>query len=74
MRLHPPGSLPDTRDVRGANFCDLALKVDQEGRRVIVLSAIDNLNKGAAGQAVQNFNLMVGFPETLGLELVPFTP
>ena len=74
VRLHPPGSLPDTRDVRGANFCDLALKVDQEGRRVIVLSAIDNLNKGAAGQAVQNFNLMVGFPETLGLELVPFTP
>jgi N-acetyl-gamma-glutamyl-phosphate reductase len=74
VRLHPPGSLPDTRDVRGANFCDLALRVDREGRRVIVISAIDNLNKGAAGQAVQNFNLMVGFPETLGLEAVPFIP
>jgi N-acetyl-gamma-glutamyl-phosphate reductase len=74
VRLHPPGSLPDTRNVRGANFCDLALRVDEEGRRVIVLSAIDNLNKGAAGQAVQNFNLMVGFPETMGLETPPFVP
>jgi N-acetyl-gamma-glutamyl-phosphate reductase len=74
VRLHPPGSLPDTRDVRGANFCDLALRVDQSGRRVIVISAIDNLTKGAAGQAVQNFNLMMGFPETLGLETPPFLP
>jgi len=74
VRLHPPGSLPDTRDVRGANFCDLALRVDRDGRRVIVISAIDNLTKGAAGQAVQNFNLMVGFPETLGLETPPFLP
>jgi N-acetyl-gamma-glutamyl-phosphate reductase len=74
VRLHPPGSLPDTRDVRGANFCDLALRVDQESRRVIVFSAIDNLTKGAAGQAVQNFNLMVGFPETMGLDTVPFVP
>jgi N-acetyl-gamma-glutamyl-phosphate reductase len=74
VRLLPPGSLPDTRNVRGANFCDLALRVDEAGRRVIVLSAIDNLNKGAAGQAVQNFNLMVGFPETAGLDLVPLIP
>jgi N-acetyl-gamma-glutamyl-phosphate reductase len=74
VRLHPAGSLPDTRDVRGANFCDLALRVDRSGRRVIVISAIDNLTKGAAGQAVQNFNLMCGFPETLGLETAPFLP
>ncbi|HEX9884574.1 MAG TPA: N-acetyl-gamma-glutamyl-phosphate reductase [Desulfobaccales bacterium] len=74
VRLHPPGSLPDTRDVRGSNFCDLALRVDRQGRRVIVFSAIDNLNKGAAGQALQNFNLMVGFPETTGLEAVPVMP
>ncbi|MBM4294245.1 MAG: N-acetyl-gamma-glutamyl-phosphate reductase [Deltaproteobacteria bacterium] len=74
VRLHPPGSLPDTRNVRGANFCDLALRVDEGGRRVIVLSAIDNLAKGAASQAVQNFNLMVGFPETMGLETPPFLP
>jgi N-acetyl-gamma-glutamyl-phosphate reductase len=74
VRLQPPGALPDTRDVRGSNFCDLALRVDRQGRRVIVLSAIDNLTKGAAGQAVQNFNLMVGFPETTGLDVVPFVP
>ena len=74
VRLRPVGSLPDTRDVRGANFCDLALRVDRSGRRVIVISAIDNLTKGAAGQAVQNFNLMMGFPETLGLETPPFLP
>jgi N-acetyl-gamma-glutamyl-phosphate reductase len=48
--------------------------VARGGRRVIVISAIDNLTKGAAGQAVQNFNLMVGFPETLGLETAPFLP
>jgi N-acetyl-gamma-glutamyl-phosphate reductase len=74
VRLHPRGSLPDTRDVRGANFCDLALRLDRGGRRVIVISAIDNLTKGAAGQAVQNFNLMMGFPETMGLETPPFIP
>jgi N-acetyl-gamma-glutamyl-phosphate reductase len=74
VRLHPAKSLPDTRDVRGANFCDLALRVDRDSRRVIVLSAIDNLTKGAAGQAVQNFNLMAGFPETTGLETPPFVP
>jgi N-acetyl-gamma-glutamyl-phosphate reductase len=74
VRLHPAGRLPDTRDVRGANFCDLALRVDEGSRRVIVISAIDNLTKGAAGQAVHNFNLMAGFPETMGLEVVPFIP
>ncbi len=74
VRLHPAGRLPDTRDVRGSNFCDLALRVDPESRRVIVLSTIDNLTKGAAGQAVQNFNLMLGFPETMGLDVAPFIP
>jgi N-acetyl-gamma-glutamyl-phosphate reductase len=74
VRLHPPGRLPDTREVRGSNFCDLAIRVDRERHRVIVLAAIDNLTKGAAGQAVHNFNLMAGFPETLGLEVVPFLP
>lgn len=74
VRLLPAGAFPDTRNVRGANFCDLGLKVDAEGRRVIVISAIDNLTKGAAGQAVHNFNLMMGFPETTGLETPPFIP
>ena len=74
VRLQPPGDWPSTQQVRGANFCDLALKVDREARRVIVLSVIDNLTKGAAGQAVQNFNLMMGFPETMGLDVIPFVP
>jgi N-acetyl-gamma-glutamyl-phosphate reductase len=74
MRLHPPGSLPNTIQVRGSNFCDLGLRFDKERGRVIVISAIDNLTRGASGQAVANFNLMVGFPETTGLDLAPLAP
>ncbi len=74
IRLHPPGSLPNTIHVRGSNYCDLGLKVDGARGRVIVVSAIDNLARGAASQAVRNFNLMVGFPETTGLEAVPLFP
>jgi N-acetyl-gamma-glutamyl-phosphate reductase len=74
VRLNPPGSLPATGHVRGSNFCDIGFKVDRERRLIIVLSAIDNLARGASTQAVHNFNLMAGFPETLGLDLVPLTP
>lgn len=74
VRVQPPGIWPSTQQVRGSNYCDLGFKVDRERGRVIVLSAIDNLTKGAAGLAVHNFNLMVGFPETLGLDLVPLAP
>jgi N-acetyl-gamma-glutamyl-phosphate reductase len=74
VRLLPPGSWPSTQQVRGTNFCDLGFKVDQERGRVIVISAIDNLTRGASGLAVQNFNLMMGFPETLGLDLAPLAP
>jgi N-acetyl-gamma-glutamyl-phosphate reductase len=74
LRLHPPGSLPQTMQVRGSNFCDLGFRVDRERGRVIVLSAIDNLARGASSQAVHNFNLLAGFPETLGLEAAPLTP
>jgi N-acetyl-gamma-glutamyl-phosphate reductase len=74
VRVHPPGSLPNTADVVGSNYCDLAVKLDQERRRLIVISAIDNLTRGAAGQAVANFNLMHGFPESMGLEAAPFFP
>lgn len=63
--------LPDTRNVRGTNFCDIGLKVDAAGHRAIILSAIDNLVKGAAGQAVQNMNLMFGLQEKAGLWNVP---
>lgn len=60
-------SLPDTKNVTGTNFCDIAVRFDERAGRLILLSAEDNLVKGAAGQAVQNFNLMAGFPEIEGL-------
>ena len=68
VRVLPPGSLPSTAFVRGSNFCDIAPLVDQRTGRVIIVSAIDNLVKGASGQAVQNMNIVCGFPETMGLE------
>jgi N-acetyl-gamma-glutamyl-phosphate reductase len=74
IRLHPKGSLPNTIHVRGSNYCDLGIKVDAAKGRVIVVSAIDNLARGAASQAVHNFNLMAGFPETTGLKAVPLFP
>jgi N-acetyl-gamma-glutamyl-phosphate reductase len=63
----PPGSHPDTRSVRGANFCRIAVHRPQGGNTVVVLSVIDNLVKGAAGQAVQNMNIMFDLPETSAL-------
>ncbi|WP_298433134.1 N-acetyl-gamma-glutamyl-phosphate reductase [Geobacter sp.] len=74
VRVLPSGSYPSTAHVRGANFCDLGVTVDERTGRVIVVSAIDNLVKGAAGQAVQNMNIMCGFPEGLGLEGLPLFP
>ena len=70
----PAGSFPSTSHVRGSNFCDIGLTVDSRTGRVIVVSAIDNLVKGAAGQAIQNLNIMNGFPESLGLEGLPLFP
>lgn len=67
VRVLPPGSLPSTSFVRGSNFCDVAPLVDKRTGRIIVVSAIDNLMKGASGQAVQNMNIICGFPETTGL-------
>jgi N-acetyl-gamma-glutamyl-phosphate reductase len=69
----PAGSHPDTRSVRGTNFCRLALHRPGP-HRLVVLAVIDNLVKGAAGQAVQNMNIMFGFPETLGLEASALAP
>ncbi|MDF1614574.1 N-acetyl-gamma-glutamyl-phosphate reductase [Desulfurivibrio dismutans] len=74
VRVLPAGQLPATQYVRGSNYCDLALRVDRRNGRVIVLSAIDNLVKGAAGQAVQNMNLLCGLPEEQGLGIVPLFP
>jgi N-acetyl-gamma-glutamyl-phosphate reductase len=74
IRLCPPEILPNTAAVRGSNYCDLAVRIDRRAKRLIVVSAIDNLTRGASGQAVCNMNLMLGFPETQGLDTVPFLP
>ena len=65
---------PQTKWVEGSNFVDVNFKIDKRTNRVIMMGAIDNLVKGAAGQAVQNMNLMFGFEETEGLKLVPMFP
>ena len=70
----PAGSQPETRSVRGANQCRVAVHRPRGGRHLVVVSVIDNLVKGAAGQAVQNMNIRFGFDETLGLELVALQP
>lgn len=72
VRLRPAGSSADTLHVKGTNFCDMGVHVDSMANMVVMTSAIDNLVKGAAGQAVQNMNIMFGLDETLGLMAVPF--
>jgi len=70
----PAGIFPQTRTVRGANRCQLAVTVPQGRDTVVVMSTIDNLVKGASGQAVQNMNIMLGLPETMGLQQVGLLP
>src|SRR6202140_4936707 len=67
VRLYPLGDMPDIRGVANTNFCDIGVKLDPATGRAVVVSVIDNLVKGAAGQAVQNMNLALGFGETEGL-------
>ena len=74
VRMMPPGSHPDVRSVRGSNCCRLALHRQQGGRVITVLAVEDNLVKGAAGQAIQNMNVMAGFDETAGLEGLALVP
>lgn len=70
----PPGSHPETRSVRGSNLCRLAVHRPQQGDQVVILSVVDNLVKGAAGQAVHNLNLMFGLDETTGLRHIALMP
>ena len=70
----PANSHPDTRSVRAANVCRIAVHRPQNGNVLVVLSVIDNLVKGAAGQAIQNMNIMLGLPETDGLWQLPVLP
>jgi len=74
VRVVEEGVIPATQHVRGSNFCHVGVFADRLKGRAIVVSAIDNLVKGSAGQALQNFNLMSGFDETLGLEQLPLFP
>ena len=74
IRLLGRGAYPATKNTRGSNFCDLGWHIDERVGRVIVLSAIDNLVKGAAGQAIQNFNVMFNLSEKTGLDNAPVYP
>jgi N-acetyl-gamma-glutamyl-phosphate reductase len=70
VRILPPGVFPDIAHVRGTNCCDIGFWMDDTTGRLILVSAIDNLLKGAAGQAIQNMNILFDLPETSGLDLV----
>ena len=74
LRLLPFGQLPSTRDIQGSNFCHIGVIGDRIAGRTVVVSVLDNLTKGSSGQAIQNANLMLGLPETMGLMLAPMFP
>ncbi len=74
IRLLGDGVYPETRWVEGSNFVDIGFKIDPRTGRIIMMGALDNLVKGAAGQAVQNMNILFGLPETAGISMVPSFP
>ena len=74
VRVLPKGMLPETRHVKGTMFCDIGLVVDPRTGRLIIVSVIDNLCRGASGQAVANANIMFGLPMDTGLRLAPLMP
>lgn len=74
IRVLPKGTLPETRNVRGTMFCDIGLVVDKRTKRLIIVAAIDNLCRGASGQAIANANLMFDLPLTAGLLAAPMVP
>ena len=74
VRVLDEGVCPETKWVEGSNYVDIGFKLDPRTNRIVMMGAIDNLVKGAAGQAVQNLNLLFGLPESEGLELVPMFP
>ena len=71
MGLH---RLPEPRIVAGTNYCDIGFELDDDGQHLVVIAALDNLGKGAAGSAVQSMNLMCGFDETIGLDFPGIYP
>jgi N-acetyl-gamma-glutamyl-phosphate reductase len=74
LRVLPPGTFPETKQVWGSNYCDIGVAVDSRAGRAIIITALDNLVKGAAGQAIQAMNLMVGLEETTGISAPPIFP
>jgi N-acetyl-gamma-glutamyl-phosphate reductase len=74
VRVYRAGTFPNISSVRGSNYCDIGLTIDKRTKRVIIISTIDNLIKGASGQAIQNMNLMCGFSEDTGLNMVSLFP
>jgi N-acetyl-gamma-glutamyl-phosphate reductase len=74
VRICPQGVYPNISSVCGSNYCDIGLAVDPRTKRVIIMAAIDNLIKGAAGQAMQNMNIICGFKEDAGLQTAPLYP
>lgn len=74
IRILNPGECPETRFVEGSNYVDINVKLDNRTNRVIMMGAMDNLVKGAAGQAVQNMNIMFDLPENMGLMQIPMVP
>ena len=74
VRVLEKGVCPETKWVEGSNYVDVSFVIDERTGRIIMMGALDNLVKGAAGQAVQNMNLLFGLPESEGLELVPCFP
>lgn len=74
VRMCPVGKYSSTSDVKGSNYCDIGIKIHRDKNSATVVSAIDNLVKGASGQAVQNMNIMMGFPESMGIDNSPVFP
>ena len=74
IRLLPSGECPETKWVEGSNFVDIGFVIDERTHRIIMMGALDNLVKGAAGQAVQNMNLLFGLQENTGLMMMPCFP
>jgi len=74
VRVRDKGKWPATKEVWGSNYCDIGFSVDERTGRLTVISVIDNLVKGAAGQAIQNMNLMMGWDEATGLTDAPVYP
>jgi N-acetyl-gamma-glutamyl-phosphate reductase len=74
VRICPQGIYPNISSVCGSNYCDIGLAIDPRTKNVIIMAAIDNLMKGAAGQAVQNMNILCGFAEDAGLQIAPLYP